>query len=48
MIAFLIVFVVALAIISIVRIIMTKDKKKDVGVISLINNIEKISKKRKR
>jgi hypothetical protein len=48
MITFLIVFLVALAILSIVRAIMNKDKKKDVGAISLINNIEKISKKRKK
>jgi hypothetical protein len=44
---FLIVLVVSSAIFSIVK-IMRKGKKKDVGVTSLINNIEKISQKRKK
>lgn len=45
---FFIVLVISGAVVEIVREVMRRNKKKDVGVISLINNIEKISKKRKK
>lgn len=48
MMTFFIVLVISGAVVEIVREVMRRNKKKDVGVISLINNIEKISKKRKK